>query len=333
MLAAAITRADAQTTSSPPDWIEFHRDNMQRWNPYETVLGVGNVGRLKLEWKNPIGVYDSAIASSPAVVNGVVYFGSEDGNVYALNASTGAKLWSFTTGNFVYSSPAVANGVVYFGSYDHNVYALNVSTGAKLWSFTTGGPVEFSSPAVANKVVYIGSDDGNVYALNASTGAKLWSFNTGDVALFSSPAVVNGVVYIGGLEAFYALNAGTGAKLWSFTTQTVVDSSPAVANGVVFFGGSADRNVYALNASTGARLWHYDTLGDVGSSPTIVDGMLYIRAGDQSTKNGNVYAFSLGGADLFLRIFPLRRRSIRATCSPLRFRCGTLVQELPRARC
>ena len=79
--------------------------------------------------------------SSPAVANGVVYFGSGDGNIYALNASTGAKLWSYTTGNPVDSSPAVANGVVYIGSDDGNVYALNASTGAKLWNFTTGSIV------------------------------------------------------------------------------------------------------------------------------------------------------------------------------------------------
>ncbi len=79
------------------------------------------------------------------MANGVVYIGSgdpyygSDGNVYALNASTGAKLWSFPTAYPVVSSPAVANGVVYIGSYDDNLYALNASTDAKLWSFATGG--------------------------------------------------------------------------------------------------------------------------------------------------------------------------------------------------
>ena len=74
------------------------------------------------------------------------------------------------------SSPAVANGVVYVGAGDGNVYALNAGTGAKLWSYASGKRYMYSSPAVANGVVYIGSDDGNVYALNASTGAKLWSY-------------------------------------------------------------------------------------------------------------------------------------------------------------
>ena len=57
MLAAATTSAHAQTTSSPADWTQFHRDNMQRWNPYETVLGVNNVGSLQLKWSIPIGIH------------------------------------------------------------------------------------------------------------------------------------------------------------------------------------------------------------------------------------------------------------------------------------
>ena len=63
--------------------------------------------------------------SSPAVANGVVYVGSTDNNIYALNAGTGALLWKYTTGA-VQSSPAVANGVVYVGSTDGNVYAFGL---------------------------------------------------------------------------------------------------------------------------------------------------------------------------------------------------------------
>jgi len=102
------------------------------------------------------------VYSSYATANGAVYIGSDDNNLYALDASTGAKLWSYATGSAVQSSAAVANGVVYVGSNDGNVYALNAGTGAKLWSYATGGG--FPSPAVVNGVVYVGSGDGNVYA-------------------------------------------------------------------------------------------------------------------------------------------------------------------------
>jgi eukaryotic-like serine/threonine-protein kinase len=63
------------------------------------------------------------------VANGVVYVGSLDGNVYALNAPTGARLWSFATGNEVESSPAVADGVVYAGSDNGNLYAFDLAGG------------------------------------------------------------------------------------------------------------------------------------------------------------------------------------------------------------
>jgi outer membrane protein assembly factor BamB len=109
------------------------------------------------------------------VANGVVYVGSgafgSPGNLYALNATTGALLWSYTTGYMLVSSPAVANGAVYVGSTDNNVYALNAKTGALLWRYTTGGSVG-SSPSVANGVVYVGSDDYKVYAFGLKKGRE-----------------------------------------------------------------------------------------------------------------------------------------------------------------
>jgi len=315
MLAAATVSAHAQasevvpnsstsatTTSSAADWTEFMRDNMQRWNPYETVLNVNNAGGLQLKWifdsKLPGGIIEN---SSPAVVNGVFYVGSYDRNVYALDAGTGEKLWSYDTGNFLSSSPAVANGVLYIGTSNTlhggtvrlgSVLALNAATGARLWSFATTDFVE-SSPAVANGVVYIGCDNGTLYALSASTGAVLWSFAT-EGPVVSPPAVANGVVYAASDDYnVYALNAGTGAKLWSFATQGPFTASPAVANGVVYVG-SWDNNVYALNATTGAKLWSYDTNDAVISSTAVANGVIYVGSAD------NVYALNAAtGAELW----------------------------------
>ncbi len=185
--------AQTSTTDTSPNWTQYHRDNMQRWNPYETVLGVNNAGSLRLKWSFSVG----SNPQPPAVVNGVVYIGGDE--MYALNATTGAKLWSYPT--YVGWMPAVVNGVVYFGSTDDNVYALNASTGALLWSYNTGNAVT-SAPAVANGVVYIGSGyngygNGGLYALNASTGAKLWSYAPGG-GVQCSAAVANGVVYVAG---------------------------------------------------------------------------------------------------------------------------------------
>ena len=67
--------------------------------------------------------------SSPAVVDGRVYFGAGDGNVYAVDAKTGLLQWKFATGDVVHASPAVAGGVVYIGSYDGNLYAIDADSG------------------------------------------------------------------------------------------------------------------------------------------------------------------------------------------------------------
>jgi hypothetical protein len=51
-----VSSSSAASASSPADWTQFHRDNMQRWNPYETIIGVNNVGSLQVKWKTPIGI-------------------------------------------------------------------------------------------------------------------------------------------------------------------------------------------------------------------------------------------------------------------------------------
>jgi uncharacterized repeat protein (TIGR03803 family) len=127
------------------------------------------------------------------VANGIVYVGSDDNYLYALDAGTGAQVWKFHTGG-IGSSPAVANGIVYVGSTDRNLYAINAATGALVWEFATGSLVQ-SSPAVANGVVYFGSRDKNMYALDAITGAVLWDYWTG-FQVFNSPIVANGMVYL-----------------------------------------------------------------------------------------------------------------------------------------
>jgi outer membrane protein assembly factor BamB len=184
-----VARSQQPGCKFSPLWAEFHKHNMKRWNRCENVLSVSNVGNLIVKWSYATGSY---VFSSPAVTNGVVYVGSYADTLYALNASTGAVLWSYIAGvGGVNASPAVANGVVYFGSGDYNVYALNATTGALKWSYTTGSYVDSGPTAVANSVVYIGSDDFYVYALDAKTGAKLWSYTTGN-QVGSSPALFNG---------------------------------------------------------------------------------------------------------------------------------------------
>ena len=147
-------------------WSMFHHDLTHTGNSQSTAPKTNQT-----LWRfNTGGPVDS-----PVVSDGVVYVGSLDNNVYALNASNGARVWSYATGGqIMLSSPAVADGAVYIGSEDHKVYALNATTGAFLWSYTTGDWV-VSSPAVANGIVYVGSYDHLVYAFGPSPSAQTYS--------------------------------------------------------------------------------------------------------------------------------------------------------------
>jgi outer membrane protein assembly factor BamB len=229
-----------------------------------------------------------AIVSSPTVADGIVYVGSSNNITYALNASTSALVWKYTTGNsIILSSAAVADGIVYIGSEDGDVYALNASTGTLVWNRKVGSLV-WSSPTVANGIVYVGSGLGGnsgVDALNASTGTLVWSYSTGDEVV-SSPAVDNGVLFVGSVNGdVYALNATDGTYIWSYQTGSYVVASAAVTDGVVYVETDGNGNVnlnsttYALSASTGTLLWSFPS--GCSCSPAVANGIVYAGGSDE----------------------------------------------------
>ena len=183
--------------------------------------------------------------SSPVLANGLVFVGSGDGHVYALDARTGALRWKFKTGNVVHSSPAVVDGLVYVGSWDAWLYALRAADGSVAWKFKTGEDPRTAnqtgiqgSPAVAGGKLFFGCRDSNFYALNAKSGAELWRFNNKGSWVVGSPAVRNNVVYFGTSDSakFNALDADSGKPLFSLDTGTYVFSSPAIASATAYFG-------------------------------------------------------------------------------------------------
>ncbi len=129
--------------------------------------------------------------SSPAIANGVVYVGSGNGNIYALNALTGEYLWNYLTGGDVESSPAVADGVVYVGSNDGNIYALDATTGVLIWSYATGSSA-FSSPAVAGGAVFVGGGDNYIHAFGMPPSS--WTLKS--TQLMTVPYQPLGTAYI-----------------------------------------------------------------------------------------------------------------------------------------
>jgi len=264
----------------------------------------------RVKWKFPTG---DRVISSPVFKDNVIYFGGDDGNVYAVDAATGRQIWKRATNGPVPATPAIADGTVYIGSYDGKFYAFNAQTGALKWKFATDGERRFeakglhgmkpknqtiadpfdtflSSPVVANGVVYFGSGDGNLYALDSATSNLRWKFKTGDV-VHASPALADGVLFFGSWDSyFYAVDAATGKEKWRFHggedptmhNQVGFQSSPAVVNGTVYTG-CRDSNLYALDAATGKEKWRFNNeMSWVITSPAVTRSQVFFATSDSS---------------------------------------------------
>ncbi len=220
--------------------------------------------------------------SSPTIVNGTVYFGSGDGNVYALDDATGSLRWKFQTGDVVHASPAVADGTVYVGSWDSYFYALDAATGKQKWRFKTGEDPQIhnqigiqSSAVVADGLVYFGCRDSNLYALDAKTGEKKWAFNNKGSWVIGSPLVYQGKLYFSTSDSgmFYALDAKTGAQIFSLKLIWPMFSSPAIAGNTLYIG-SHEGKLIAIDLTTQKPAWVFQTDGSQknGATYTKPDG-------------------------------------------------------------
>ena len=221
------------------------------------------------------------VATAPTVADGVVYMGSNDHRVYALDAATGSELWSFATGDVVVSVPTVADSVVYVGSNDNHLYALDADTGEKLWSYDTGAWVRYS-PTVSGGMVYLSAlidGEPRIVALDASSGALVWTAqqpHASDPEF--SPTVASNLVYVPGAEygVFRALDAATGEMAWTASVGSYVESTPTVLDGVVYL--TVVNEAYALDELTGEVIWIYGTERFPARDfpALVVDGVYYL---------------------------------------------------------
>ena len=211
-----------------------------------------------LLWRYPTGGW---VVNAPAVVDDVVYVGSDDHHVYALEAESGELLWRFETADVIRSTPTVVDGVVYSGSNDNHLYALNAETGDLLWKHDTGDWVQYS-PVASGGVVYLGAmadGDYRVHALNAMSGEHVWVAEvTYPYGAQFAVTVAGGKLYAPGEAGeFHALDASTGKVVWSLSAGMGAGSPPAVVGGIVYL--TAVNTSHALDEATGKLVWSYGT--------------------------------------------------------------------------
>ncbi len=213
-----------------------------------------------------------------------VYIPCEDGKLYALNAETGALLWSYDANSPLLGSPAVRPGDrVYVGTSDGELLAIG-RRGRLLWTYATDGAI-YASPVLAAERIYACSLDGLVYALTQD-GNDLWTFETDgfatiDGAIFATPQIgPDGTPYIAGVydPNLYALDANDGSIKWARNFEAPLDpcdpnspmmvgwpfAAPAIApDGTIYQTLLYNANLYAVEPQTGETIWLTDLAGTV----------------------------------------------------------------------
>jgi outer membrane protein assembly factor BamB len=279
------------------------------FNQSETTITPSSAPNLKLRWSYSVGgnFYVKSITTQPVEANGLIYWGSWDGNEHATNLN-GTQVWQKGIG---YTFDAQCNNLV------------GVASTATVNTLSIGGT---STP-----VLFVGGGNATFYALNANTGATIWSTPLGsspDHFIYSSPAFYRGSIYIG-LSSFgdcplvqgqlIKLNATTGTiqhifnvvpagclggGVWGSPTIDPTDNSVYFATGNAGSCSSGEPYTAALVKVKASDLssissWQVPVSeqindSDFGSTPTLfkatIGGVQHLLVGI-ANKNGTYYAF------------------------------------------
>ena len=209
--------------------------------------------------------------SGPLVNEGVLYVGTIEGKVIALDitsisdgtpdltwnkdvgAATGGGGFACSTKvskpMAVYGTPIVKDGKLYVATYNGDV--LYITTDGKTISsvpFETKSAI-VGGPVIDGDALYVGSSNGKLYKLDLDLNFE-WEFQTGD-KIWSTPVVSNGVVYISSADhKLYAVDAESGKEIWYFEAGAAILSTPLVVDGTMIYIGACDRKFYAIDAAT-----------------------------------------------------------------------------------
>jgi outer membrane protein assembly factor BamB len=239
--------------------------------------------------------------SFPATDGKRVFFGSDSGLFWCLNARSGSPEWTFRVNasghKNLWSSPAIHGNRVYFGSYDGNVYSLDSETGKEVWRFT-GADWVGSSPALAPELglLFIGLEfavqgkRGSIVAIRLADGEKIWEHMTTRYT-HASPAYwpERQLVACGSNDnEMFLFDARSGAVRWRFETGREGGEKGSIRHAPAFdmkrghlVTGCANGWIYIIDVETGKEVWSVKTDNTIYTIPLVLDQKAYIGSTDK----------------------------------------------------
>ena len=265
-----------------------------------------NAQNINIKWKFKT---NDKVISSPLVESETVYFGSEDGYFYAINAITGLEKWKFKTDGKIRSTATLLGDIVFFES-ENVFYAINKISGKEIWRYNPENDKysykidpyddKRSIAFVADGNFYVGSSQGKIYGFRALDGKIILELESDDdVPIRSSPLIENHKLYFGDWNGIvYCYDIIADKYLWKIKTyqEKPYDTFGGIASEFLIrdnklFFGSRNPLLTVLHADTGEKVWNYNDEdgGWIIGDPVIIDNILYMGGSD----NFKMFAFNL----------------------------------------
>ena len=178
-------------------------------------------GDSRLLWKYKT---DGAVMGSPVVLDGpsgrMVVAGSVDRKVYALGASDGELLWSFTGDDWIWADPVADDDHIYVASMSGTVYALD-RAGNRVWEtkLEDGSPV-VARPVVQGEDIVVATDEGKLFRLDTGNGQRVGGFHDLSGRVKASPSILGGNVFVGVEDnSVRGIDLEDWREAWNFSTK------------------------------------------------------------------------------------------------------------------
>jgi outer membrane protein assembly factor BamB len=247
------------------DWVQFRGEGGRGVSSSRIAPPLG------LRWKIKLQESGERLRSlnPPVVMGDTIYFGSDDGNFYALDVESGYMRWVFKSGAEINSIPYADKDQVYFGSKDGKLYALSRETGEEVWNFQTQSQINSQVQRYGDYIIFVGDADA-IYFLSPDGKEQFNLYNPGwynytflmadDVMYFGTgprPHLI-GPYDINKREFLWFLNYSEIRATWY--------SFSAVRRDLLYFGtvGFVDNmyfGFYAYDRNTGEMVWDQHSEG------------------------------------------------------------------------
>ncbi|WP_456406219.1 outer membrane protein assembly factor BamB [Thiolapillus sp.] len=264
LLSAALSGCG--TMADPRQW--FGSDD-PALEPAELVDFTASVQPTQV-WSMDIGdASDNLSRLGPAVDAGILYVANTEGQLFALEADTGAQLWQVDTQLPVTAGPGAAEGVLALGAAEGQLVVFDARNGEELWRRDLSSEI-LAVPAIGSDVVVVHTVDGKLFGLDAASGEQQWLYDHKVPVLTlrgSSSPVISGVSVYCGLAGgkMVSLSLDSGEVEWEqhitvpsgrsdLERMVDVDADPLIYSGTVY-GGAYQGDVAALGEGSGKVFW------------------------------------------------------------------------------